>query len=137
MPSSPDEWTATPSWNVSHTPAAFTHGRMPPQKVVSSRITSTAVFSTLAASCSKLTTTVLVAERHAHLLAHAAHAVQAEDGVFEIVVVEILDRLAEPDRLLGRPDAVRDRSGTRSPGQRRGDGAIALQLVLRGGRRRL
>ena len=34
---------------------------MPPQKVVSSRITSTAVSSTFAASCSKPTTTVLVA----------------------------------------------------------------------------
>ncbi len=34
---------------------------MPPQNVVSSRITSTAVSSALAASCSKFTTTVLVA----------------------------------------------------------------------------
>ena len=61
MPSSPEECTATPSWNVSQTPAALTQGRMPPQNVVSSRMTSTAVSSTLAASCSKLTTTVLVA----------------------------------------------------------------------------
>src|ERR1039458_9088443 len=42
MPSSPEEWTATPSWKVSQTAAAFTQARMPPQKVVSSRITSTA-----------------------------------------------------------------------------------------------
>src|ERR1039458_10128589 len=41
--------------------AARTQARMPPQNVVSSRITSTAVERTLAASCSKLTTTVLVA----------------------------------------------------------------------------
>ena len=61
IPSSPDECTATPSWNVSHTAAAFTQGRMPPQNVVSSRITSTAVCSTFAASCSKFTTTVFVA----------------------------------------------------------------------------
>lgn len=61
MPSSPDECTATPSWKVSQTPAALMHGRMPPQNVVSSRITSTAGSRTLAASCSKFTTTVLVA----------------------------------------------------------------------------
>src|ERR1035438_5274881 len=61
MPSSPEECTATPSWKVSQTAAAFTQARMPPQNVVSSRITSTAVERTLAASCSKLTTTVLVA----------------------------------------------------------------------------
>ena len=61
MPSSPEECTATPSWNVSQIPAAFTQGRIPPQNVVSSRITSTAVSSTFAASCSKPTTTVLVA----------------------------------------------------------------------------
>ena len=43
MPSSPEECTATPSWNVSQTEAAFTHERMKPQNVVSRRITSTAV----------------------------------------------------------------------------------------------
>ena len=61
MPSSPELWTATPKPIVSQTPAALMHGLMPPQNVVSSRITSTARISTLAASCSKLTTTVLVA----------------------------------------------------------------------------
>ena len=61
MPSSPEECTAMPSWNVSQTPAALMQGRMPPQNVVSSRITSTAGFRTLAANCSKPTTTVLVA----------------------------------------------------------------------------
>ena len=61
MPSSPEECTATPSWKVSQIEAALTQGRMPPQKVVSSRMTSTAVLRILAASCSKLTTTVLVA----------------------------------------------------------------------------
>src|SRR5260370_38812016 len=34
MPSSPDECTATPSWKVSQTAAAFTHARIPPQNVV-------------------------------------------------------------------------------------------------------
>src|SRR5215207_7161980 len=59
-PQFPDECTAAPSWKVSHTPAALTHGRIPPQKVVSSRMTSAAGFSTLVASCSKSITTVLV-----------------------------------------------------------------------------
>src|SRR5215212_561825 len=59
-PQFPDECTAAPSWKVSHTPAALTQGRIPPQKVVSSRMTSAAGFSTLVASCSKSMTTVLV-----------------------------------------------------------------------------
>src|ERR1043165_6711201 len=37
------------------------HDLIPPQKVVSRRMTSTAVSRTFAASCSKFTTTVLVA----------------------------------------------------------------------------
>ena len=61
MPSSPDEWTDTPSWKVSQIPAALTHARMPPQNVVSRSTTSTLRCSTLVASCSKFTTTVLVA----------------------------------------------------------------------------
>ena len=61
MPSSPELWTATPRPIVSQTPAALMQGRMPPQNVVSSRMTSTAGDWMFAASCSKLTTTVLVA----------------------------------------------------------------------------
>ena len=106
MPSSPEECTATPSWNVSQTPAARMHGRMPPQKVVSSRITSAAVESALAASCSKLTTIGIGRQRHAHLLPNPAHPRHAVDGVFQVVIADALDLLAEPDGRLGRPDAV-------------------------------
>ncbi len=68
-------------------------------------------------------------ERHAHLLARATHAVQSEDGILEIVVVQILDLLPEPDRLLGGPDAVRIEAEAVA-GQRVGERAIALELVL-------
>ena len=61
MPSSPELCTATPRPIVSQTPAALMHGRMPPQNVVSSRMTSTPPCWMFDASCSKLTTTVLVA----------------------------------------------------------------------------
>ena len=61
MPSSPELCTATCMPSVSQTPAALMQGRMPPQNVVSSRITSTARVAAFAASCSKLTTIVLVA----------------------------------------------------------------------------
>jgi len=80
IPSSPEECTATPSWNVSQTPAALTQGADAAQKVVSSRMTSTARFRTFAASCSKFTTTVLVASREPQLLARVAHAGQADTG---------------------------------------------------------
>ena len=40
MPSSPEECTETPTWNVSHTRRPSRTARIPPQNVVSSRITS-------------------------------------------------------------------------------------------------
>ncbi len=95
----------------------FDAGRMPPQNVVSSSITSTAVSRMLAASCSKFTTTVLVASGIAHHLPRPAHAVQAEDRILEIIVAHALDGLAETDGLLGRPCARSDRSGTNPPGK--------------------
>ena len=58
-------------------------------------------------------------ERDAELLARAPHARQAEDGIFEVVVVQILDRAAEADRLLGRPDRVGIEADAIA-GQRRG-----------------
>ena len=89
---------------------------MPPQNVVSSRITSTAVSSTLAASCSKLTTTVLVASGTRTISRDAAHAVQAVDRVFEVIVAQPLDRLPEADRLLGGPDGVAVEADVVAPG---------------------
>ena len=129
MPNSPEECTATPSWNVSQTAAALTQARMPPQKVVSSRITSTAVSSTLAASCSKLTTTVLVASGTRTNSAGAAHAGQAVDGVFQIVVTQAFDALAEADGLLDGPDGV----GVEAQGvvgESGGQGAVDFQFVI-------
>src|SRR5215204_1554019 len=49
-------------------------------------------------------------ERHPHFLTRSPHAVQAEHGILEIVVVDVLDLLAEPDRLLSRPRRVRIKS---------------------------
>ena len=83
MPSSPDECTATPSWNVSQTAAAFTHWRMPPQNVVSSRMTSTAVFEHVRGELLEADDDRVRRERHADLLARAPHPVQAEHGIFE------------------------------------------------------
>ena len=90
--------------------------RMPPQKVVSSRITSTAVSSTLAASCSKFTTTVLVASGMRTFSRVRRMPFRPKHRVFEIVVVQILDRLAEADRLLGGPHAVRIEAEASRPG---------------------
>ena len=60
-----------------------------------------------AASCSKFTTTVLVAVGMlTNAVAQPPHAFEAPGRILEIVVVEILDRLADADRLLDRPDAV-------------------------------
>src|SRR5262245_3712549 len=46
-------------------------------------------------------------KRHAHLLAEATHARQAKHRVFQIVVADCFNLLAEPDRCFSRPDAVR------------------------------
>jgi len=67
-------------------------------------------------------------ERHADLLACAPHPVQTEHGIFEIVVVQVLDLATEPDGLLGRPHAVRIEAKAVA-GQRVGQGAIAFELV--------
>ena len=54
---------------------------------------------------------------------------EAEHRVFEIVVVEILDGAAEPDRLLRRPHAVRIESESIAR-KCRGEGAVTLELVI-------
>ena len=51
-------------------------------------------------------------------------------GVLEVVVAEVLDVLAEPDGLLRGPDAVRVETEAVA-GQRHGERAVALELVLR------
>ena len=55
-------------------------------------------------------------ERHADLLAHAAHAVQAPGRVLEVVVAQILDGPAEADRLLDGEGGVGIVSAGRPPG---------------------
>src|SRR4029450_12859761 len=58
-----------------------------------------------------------------------AHAVQAEHRILEIVVVEILDRAAEANRLLGRPDGVGiEADAIARPGL--GERAEAFELVV-------
>src|SRR5215211_4002379 len=69
-------------------------------------------------------------EWHAQLLTREPHSVHAEHRIFEIVVVQILDVLAKPNRLFGRPDTVwiEPKSIAWQSG---GDGAITLELELR------
>src|SRR5262245_50379640 len=45
-------------------------------------------------------------QRHSYLLAHAAHPCHSKDGVFQVIVANIFDLLAEPDSCLGGPDPV-------------------------------
>ena len=40
-------------------------------------------------------------QRHSHLFACSPHSVEAEDRIFEIIVVNVFDLLAKPDRLFG------------------------------------
>ena len=103
---------------------------MPPQNVVSSRIDVDGGLQHVRRELLEVHDDGVRRERHAHLLARAAHAVQPEHGILEIVVVQILDALPEPDRLLGGPHAVRIEAEAIA-GQRLGERAIALELVLR------
>ncbi len=69
-------------------------------------------------------------QRHAHHLPRAAHAVQAEDGIFQIIVAKSFDGLAEADGLFRGPHAV----GVEAQGiagKRGGQRAIDFQLVVR------
>src|SRR5687768_17026232 len=72
---------------------------------------------------------------HSNLFACPPHPVESEDRIFEIVVVDVLDLLAKPDRLLGRPCRVRIEP-KRIPAPRigaelGGDRAIAFELIDR------
>src|SRR5262252_1210397 len=69
-------------------------------------------------------------QRHPHFLARATHAVHPEDRILEIVVVDVLDVLPEPDRLLRGPHRVRvEAEGV--VGHRLGERSITFQLVRR------
>src|SRR5215203_7121422 len=129
IPSSPDECTATPSWKVSHTPAALTQGRIPPQKVVSSRMTSAAGFSTLVANCSKSITTVLV-ERGIFTFSRRRRIPLSPPGrVLVVVVFQILYGQAEANALLDAEGGV----GIEPQGifgERAGEGPVAPEFVF-------
>ena len=131
IPSSPDECTATPSWNVSQTPAALTHWRMPPQKVVSSRMTSTARVEDVGGELLEADDDGVRRGRDAHHLAHAAHARSCRrrgPRSSRCSGPRSPARSGSPARRTRRRS---DRSGRRSPGQRRGERAVVLELDLR------
>ncbi len=129
MPSSPDECTATPSWKVSQTPAAFTHGAdTAPEGRVQQYHVDPAV-QHVRGQLLEIHDNRVGGERNAQLLTGVPHAGEPEDGILEIVVVEILDGPSESDGLFGRPDGI----GIESHGiawDCRGDGTVALEIVV-------
>src|SRR6476646_6794930 len=46
-------------------------------------------------------------QRHSHLFADTPHAVKTVNRVFQVIVVNVLDLLPEPDGLFGGPNGVR------------------------------
>src|SRR5262249_18552708 len=66
-----------------------------------------------------------------HHLAGTPHSVQSEDGVFEIIVAQSVDRLSEADGLLGGPDRVRVEPH-RVLGKGGRQRAVGFELVVRG-----
>src|SRR5208337_3955163 len=69
-------------------------------------------------------------QRHPEFLAHPSHSVQAENGIFQVIVVQVFNRSAELDGLLCRPHGVWVKPQP-IPGQCGSERAIALQVVLR------
>ena len=68
-------------------------------------------------------------ERHTHHLPRAAHAVQAENRVFQVVVAKIFDSLAEADGLFHAPHAVGvEAQGV--AGKRGRQRAVNFQLIV-------
>src|SRR4030095_7719843 len=45
-------------------------------------------------------------QRHPHFLSDPAHSIHAVDRIFQVVVANIFNLLAEPDRGFGGPDAI-------------------------------
>src|SRR5215510_4838603 len=70
-------------------------------------------------------------QRHADLFAHAAHSGHTENGIFQIIVADVFDLLAEPDRGFRRPDAVRVEAEAIVAIDRGIERPVTLQLVLR------
>src|SRR3984885_4459910 len=73
----------------------------------------------------------ICSQRNPDHFSRAAHAVQSVDGVFKVIVAQTFNRLAKANRLLGGPDAI----GIEAQGivgKCRREGAIDLQLVIRG-----
>src|ERR1035438_3619197 len=69
-------------------------------------------------------------ERYAHLFAGAAHAVEAVDGILQIIVAQVLDGPAEADGLFGGPYGV-GVEAVGVAGEFGGEGAIGCELVVR------
>ena len=123
MPSSPDECTATPNWNASQMPAAFTHDRVEEDHIHRG-------LEHVGRQLLEPDDDGIRGQGHADALAHAPHAVQPVHRILEVVVVQVLDVPAEPDGLLRRPDpvGVEAQAVVRERGR---EGPIAFQLVAR------
>src|ERR1039457_6120445 len=70
-------------------------------------------------------------QRHAHLFAGAAHAGEAVDRIFQVIVAQALNGLAETDGLFGGPDGI----GVEAVGVARqftGESAIGFEFVILG-----
>ena len=128
MPSSPELWTATPRPIVSQTPAALMHGRMPPQNVVSSRITSTAPRLDVGRELLEVDDDGVGRDRQRHELLQPLQLRHAPDRILEIVVAEVEDAAAELDRVRERQRGIGVVAEALA-GQRRGQRAIARELV--------
>jgi len=98
-PSSPDECTPMPSWNVSHTAAAFRVGRMPPQNVVSEEDHVHRRIAHVRGELLHVRDHGVGRDRQTGRLAHVAQPVHAPRRVLVVVVPQTLDGLAHPDRL--------------------------------------
>src|SRR5258707_12052474 len=70
-------------------------------------------------------------KRHTNFLAGAAHTVQTINRIFEVVVSDVLDLLAEPHGSFCRPDSVWVESEAVAM-ERICNRAITFQFVLRG-----
>ncbi len=128
-PSSPEEWTATPSWNVSQTVGGLDAGAdsAPEGGVEQDHIDGG--IQDVGSQLFEVDHHRVGGQWDADHLAGAAHAVQSEDRIFKIVIAYSLDSLAETNGLFGGPDGVRveaERVARQACGQR----AVGLQFVI-------
>ena len=105
MPSSPDEWTLAPNWNVSRTTRAIGLPQAAPEGGVEENHVD-GVMLDARRELLEIDHHRIGRRRDRDAVTQAPHAFKAEAGILEIVVADVGDLARDADRFFDRPDTV-------------------------------